>query len=94
MDINLLELKRYAIDNRVEVKFGDSDNQFAINDKGLAKVLSEDKTVRVESILSAATSFEVAGKGKTQHMSRDEMARAINNSLKGRGVAAVEHEDE
>lgn len=94
MDVNLLELKRHAIDNRVEIKFGDSDNQVSINDKGLAKVLSEDKTVKVEGVLSAATGFEVTGKGKAQRMSRDEMARAIKDSLKGRGVAAVEHDDE
>jgi hypothetical protein len=94
MDLKLPELKKYAIDNRVEIRFSDSDHEMAINDKGLVKVLSEDKTARVEDVLSAARSFEVSGKGKAQRMGRDELARTISESFKGRGFAKAEHDEE
>ena len=94
MELKLLELKRYAIDRRVEIKFGDSGHDFVINDRGLLKALSEDKTVRVEGVLSAAETFEISGPGKPQRLSRSEMAQAISEAFKGRGAAAAAHDEE
>jgi hypothetical protein len=94
MEIKLLELKRYAIDNRVEIRFSDSGHQFAISDKGLAKVLSEDKAARVEDVLSSAQGFDVIRQGKPARMSRDDMARTISEAHKGRGAVAADKDED
>jgi hypothetical protein len=94
MELNLLELRRYAIDNRIEIKFSDSSNEAVINDKGLVKLTGDDKTARVEEILSAAESFEITAQGKPQRISRQALAQTIVEAFKARGFAAAQSHDE
>jgi len=94
MELNLLELRRYAIDNRIELKFSDSGNEAVINDKGLVKISGDDKTARVEDILTGAQSFDVIRHGKPQRMSREALAEAVSEAFKERGFAAAHSHDE
>ncbi|HXG91119.1 MAG TPA: hypothetical protein VNN73_01965 [Blastocatellia bacterium] len=96
MDLKLQELRRYAIDNRIEIKFADegSGRECLINDKGQVKILSEDKNLRIEDVLSAAQSFDIINHGKSQRISRDALAKTINEAFKQRGFAAAAHEED
>jgi hypothetical protein len=89
-----MELRRYAIDNRVEIRFSDSGNEAVINDKGLVKIEGPDKTARVEEILSGAEAFEVIRQGKPQRMGREALAKTVSEAFKERGFAAAHTHDE
>lgn len=93
MELNLLSLRRYAINNRVEIKFADaSAGHFCtINSKGTAQVPGEDKAIRIEDVLSSARSFEIIGKGKSRQLDRAQMAQAVSGSA---GGASHHHDDE
>lgn len=95
MELKLIDLRRYAIDNRAEIKFGDTESghECLINIRGQVKIPAEDRDFRVEDILEAARSFEVIGQGKSQQFARDEMASAISEAFKRRGIAASSKED-
>jgi hypothetical protein len=67
---------------------------FVINDRGLVKILSEDKVARVEDALSAARDFEISGPGKPQRLNQAEMAQAVSEAFKDRGFAAAHSHDE
>jgi len=95
LELKLIDLRRYAIDNRAEIKFGDTESghECLINIRGQVKIPAEGRDFRVEDVLEAARSFEVIGQGKTQHLSRNEMASAIGEAFKERGIAASSKED-
>jgi hypothetical protein len=96
MELKLLELRRYAIDNRAEIRFGDPDagRACSINDRGQLKIPGDDKDFRVEEVLSSAERFEVVEGGKSAHLNRSEMAEAIAETFKSRGFAASVKEEE
>jgi hypothetical protein len=93
MELNLLSLRRYAISNRVEIKFAGAGSSHAcvINAKGNVQVPGEEKAIRVEEVLSSARSFDIVGKGKTQKLDRAQMAQAVARSG---GGASHHHGDE
>ena len=90
LEMDLQELKRYAIEHRVEIRFG----EFLINSRGLVKIPGENKDFRVEDVLSAAEKFEVIGNGNAQQYSRDAMSRIITEAYAGKGSGAGSHTDE
>jgi hypothetical protein len=92
MELNLLSLRRYAISNRVDIKFADASSNHAcvINAKGTVQVPGDEKTIRAEDVLSTAQSFDIVGKGKTQKLDRAQMAQAVSRS----GGGASHHHDE
>jgi hypothetical protein len=90
LEMDLQELKRYAIEHRVEVRFG----ELLINSKGLVKIPGENKDFRVEDVLGVAETFEVIGNGTAQHYSRDAMSRIIAEAYSGKGSGAGSHTDE
>ncbi len=96
MVLKLQELRRYVIDNRVEIKFSDPDSshQFLLNNKGQIKILSEDKDSRLEDIFASVQTFEVINEDKTQQMSRAALAEAVGEAFKRRGFAAWKDEEE
>src|SRR5690349_10122678 len=60
--MNLLEMRKYAICRRVEIRFGNSISQEClINNKGQVKIPGEGKDFRVEDILDAAEKFVIVG---------------------------------
>jgi hypothetical protein len=94
MELKLLDLRRYAIDNRLEIKITDSDHQFLINSKGQIKIEGEDKDVRAEDVFASARRFEVTSNNKSQVVSRQEMAEALSKAFKDRGFAAAQPKEE
>jgi hypothetical protein len=96
MDLSLMNLRRYAIDNRVEVRFIEPESKLLclVDNKGLVKIPSGAKTVRAEDVLARADSFEIIGFDKPQKRSRDEMAQAVAETFKKRGFAAAKDEEE
>jgi hypothetical protein len=95
MDLNLQDLRRYAIDNRALITFRDSatGSRCVINTRGQVKIADENKQLRVEEALAAASNFEVTGPGKPQQLSREALAALIGESINRRGVAAVKEEE-
>jgi hypothetical protein len=96
MELNLLELRRYAIDNRVEIRFGDpgSARECSINSRGQIKIPGEDKEFRVEEMLSVAERFEVVEADKSRQLDRGEMAELVAEAFKSRGFAVSVKEEE
>jgi hypothetical protein len=96
MDLKLLELKRYAIDNRSEIRFSDpsSGRNCMINNLGHVKILSDDKDMRIEDAIATAETFEVVESGKSTRFTREAMAEAISESFKRRGFAAPSKEED
>jgi hypothetical protein len=96
MDLSLMNLRRYAIDNRVEIRFVEpgSNCLCLIDNKGLVKIPTGAQTIRVEDILAVAESFEIAGKDKPQKLTRDQLAHTVAETFKKRGFAAATKEEE
>lgn len=95
MDITLMNLRRYAIDNRVEIRFVEPDSNCVclISDKGLVKVPAHPQDIRIEDVIAAADSFEVVRQDKPQRLTRTRMAEAINEAFKNRNFATAKEED-
>jgi hypothetical protein len=94
--MHLLELKKYAIDHRIEIKFGDhrTNHECVINSKGLVKIPGEDKDFRVEDLLEAAETFEIVGSSGAQRYNREAMTRIIAEASAGKGAGAHEEEED
>jgi hypothetical protein len=94
--MHLLELKKYAIDHRIEIKFGDhrTNHECVINSKGLVKIPGEDKDFRVEDLLEAAETFEIVGSSGAQRYNREAMTRIIAEAFAGKGAGAHEEEED
>jgi hypothetical protein len=94
--MHLLDLKKYAIDHRIEIKFGDhqTNHECVINSKGLVKIPGEDKDFRVEDLLEAAEAFELVSNGSAQRYNREAMARIIAEASAGKGAGAHEEEED
>jgi hypothetical protein len=90
LEMDLQELKRYAIEHRVEIRFG----ELLINSKGLVKIPGENKDFRVEDVLGVAEKFEVIGNGNAQQYSRDAMSRIIAAAYAGKGSGVHADEEE
>jgi hypothetical protein len=86
--MNLLELRKYAIDRRVEIKFGNplAAQVCLINNKGQVKIPGEDKDFRIEEVLDASEEFIIIVNGSTQHLTREAMARTITQSPGKKGT--------
>jgi hypothetical protein len=95
--MNLLELRKYAIDRRVEIRFGDSESglECLINKKGQAQIPGERKDFRVEEAFDAAEKFMIISAAGARHLTRDAMAREIDEAWekKGTGHSVDEEED-
>ncbi len=96
MELNLMNLKRYAIDHRTEIKFdgGAPGQHCLINRSGHAKIPGENKEGRIEDWLAAAQSFEIIGQGKPARLTREEMAKTLSEAFGKRGATASAHDEE
>ncbi len=94
--MNLLELRKYAIDRRVEIRFGDSGagRECLINNKGQAKIPGESKDFRVEEAFDAAEKFVIVSAAGSQHLTREAMAKAIAESWEKKGPGQTVEEEE
>jgi len=95
MPLKLQDLRKYAIDNRVEIAIGDSSGRrCAMNILGQVRILDDDKDLRFDDVFAAADSFETTVAGKSRRFTRDEMAQTIADAFKQRGFAAAVKEDD
>jgi len=94
--MNLLELRKYAIDRRVEIRFGDSDaaRECLINIKGQAQIPGEMKDFRVEEVFDAAEKFVIVSGGGARHLTREAMAREIDEAWEKKGAGHTVEEEE
>jgi hypothetical protein len=94
--MNLLELRKYAIDRRVEIRFGDSGAglECLINNRGHAQIPGERKDFRVEEAFDAAEKFMIVSAGGARHLTRDAMAKEIAESWEKKGAGQHAEEEE
>jgi hypothetical protein len=94
--MNLLELRKYAIDRRVEIRFGDvsAGRECLIDSKGHARIPGEMKDFRVEEAFEAATEFLIVSEGRTRHLTREAMAKEIDESWEKKGAGQPAEEEE
>jgi hypothetical protein len=90
-----MNLRRYAIDNRVEIKFAEPGSacECIISEKGLVKIPSHPENIRAENIVAAAQSFEIIAQDKPQKFTRTRMVETINEAFKKRSFAPLKEED-
>ncbi|HEX8090298.1 MAG TPA: hypothetical protein VF762_15675 [Blastocatellia bacterium] len=95
MDLTLMNLRRYAIDNRVEIRFAEpgSDCECLISDRGLVKIPTHAENVRAENVVAAAESFEIIAQNKPQSFTRAALVEKINEAFKNRSFAPLKEED-
>ncbi len=96
MTISLTDIRRYAIDRRTQITAIDSLSGYRclINVRGQASILGKDRSFKIEEVIEAADSFEVASAGKPQVLTRAQIATAIRDHFKSRGFSAVSKEEE
>lgn len=95
--MNLLELRKYAIDRRVEIRFGDASagRECLINNKGQAQIPGERKDFSVEEAFDAAEKFVLVGDGGgARHLTREAMAKAIAEAWEKTGAGQPAEEEE
>jgi hypothetical protein len=96
MELRLQELRRYAIDRRVEVKCTDtsSGRRIVINLRGQVRIPDEDRDFRVETVVGAADAFEICEEAKPRQLTRDQMVSALADHFQARGFAAAAKDEE
>jgi len=94
--MTLLELRKYAIDRRVEIRFGNpgAAQECLINIKGQVKIPGEEKDFRIEEVFNAAEEFVIVSDGGAQHLTREAMDQIMAEApeKKGSGLTAEEEE--
>ena len=96
MGIKLTDIRRYAIDRRVEIAVIDSASgrRCSINVRGQALVPERDRSFKIEELIDGADSFEVTSGGKSQLLTRDQIATAMSDHFKSRGFSSISREEE
>jgi len=94
--MNLLELRKYAIDRRVEIRFGDASagRECLINNKGQAQIPGEMKDFRVEEVFSAAEKFMIISAAGARHLTREAMAKELDEAWEKKGAGHTVEEEE
>jgi len=94
--MTLLELRKYAIDRRVEIRFGDSpsERECLIDKKGQARIPGEKKDFRIEEAFDASDQFLITCDGETQTLTRETMAKAVAEALGRQDSASHDEEEE
>jgi hypothetical protein len=83
--MNLLELRKYAIDRRVEIRFGDASagQECLINNKGQAQIPGD-----------AAEQFVIVDAKGARHLTREAMAKEIDEAWEKKGAGHTVEEEE
>ena len=94
--MNLLELRKFAIDRRVEIRFGDASagRECLINNKGQAQIPGERKDFRIEEAFDAAEVFVVVSAGGERNLTREAMAKEIDEAWEKKGAGHTVEEEE
>ena len=96
MYLKFMDLRRYAIDQRVEIRLIDSGSGRVVvfNTRGQARIPNQDRDFRVEDIIGSADRFEVTGEGKPESFSREKIAAKISEHFKARGFTSTIRDEE
>jgi hypothetical protein len=96
MEMTLLELRKYAIDRRIEIRFGaaSAGRECLIDNKGQARIPGENKDFRVEDAFDAAENFVIVGDGETRHLTREAMAKEIDKAWEKKGAGQPAEEED
>ncbi|HLG17604.1 MAG TPA: hypothetical protein VJH03_24385 [Blastocatellia bacterium] len=96
MELRHPDIRRYAIDNRVEMRIVDSKSgrECAFNTRGQMRIPSENKDLRLEDLLADADRFEILAGGKARVLTRDQFADVINEAFRKRGFAVHKDDDD
>jgi hypothetical protein len=96
MKLNLLELRKYAIDHRVEIKFSDPQtaHECLIKKNGQVSIPGEDKDFRIEGVLDAAEMFVIIEDGGAKKFTREAMFKTVGDTSKGKAPTASAEEEE
>ena len=94
--MTILELRKYAIDRRVEIRFGDASAgwECLIDNKGQARIPGERKDFRVEEAFDAAEVFVIVGDGEARQLTREAMAKEIDKAWEKKGAGQPAEEEE
>src|SRR5262249_52125150 len=94
--MNLLELRKYAIDRWVEIRFSNASaaQECLINNKGQVKIAGEEKDFRIEDVFNAAEKFVIVSDGGAQHLTREAMAKIMAESYEKKGASVADEDDE
>lgn len=92
--MNLLELRKYAIDRRIEIRFGSpaTGRECLIDGRGVVRIPGEDKDFSIEELLDEAAEFIISSNGSAERVTREEIARMIAETSGKK--AAVAHDDD
>jgi hypothetical protein len=96
MKLKLLELRKYAIDHGVEIKFSDPQtaHECLIKKNGQVKIPGEDKDFRIEGVLDAAQMFMVIDDGGAKQFTRDALIKTVSETSKGKESTPSAEEEE
>ena len=94
MEIKLQDLRRYAIEHRAEITLSGAGETCVVNILGQVRIPGENKLLNVDQLVHAATQFEFAVNGKRQKLGKKEMAAAITEMFRQKGVVVEEEEEE
>jgi hypothetical protein len=89
-----MELRRYAIENRLTIRFGEGGQICIMNDKGQLRLEDVNQDVRAEQVLEAAERFEIVRGDQSEPLSREAFATRIDDMLKARRSGHSAHEEE
>jgi hypothetical protein len=94
--MNLLELRKFAIDRRVEIRFGEASagRECLINNKGQAQIPGERKDFRIEEAFDAAEQFVIVDAKGARHLTREAMAKEIDDPWEKKGAGHTVEEEE
>jgi len=94
--MNLLELRKYAIDRRVEIRFGDAsaERECLIDNKGQARIPGDMKDFRVEEAFDAADKFVIISAEGARHLTREAMVKAIDEAWEKKGAGQPAEEED
>ena len=94
MELTLMELRRYAIENRLAIRFGEGSEICIMNDRGQLRLEDVNQDIRIERVLESAERFEIV-RGE---QSRETLTGRIEDMLKarrsGHSHSAAIHDDE
>jgi hypothetical protein len=94
MELTLMELRRYAIENRLTIRFGEGSQICIMNEKGHLRLEDVNQDIRGEQVLESAERFEIVRGEQSEPLSREALARRIEDMLKARRSGHLIHEDE
>jgi hypothetical protein len=97
MELTLMELRRYAIENRLAIRFGEGSQICIMNDRGQLRLEDVNQDIRIERVLESAERFEIVRGEQSEPLSRETLVGRIEDMLKarrsGHSQSAI-HEDE